>query len=138
AMAAVPGFPKAPFLILAAGIGLIGYSLWSSDRTKLERGGTSGGISSAADTSIDTSVKGHKAITGGGVDSYALTLPVVLECGKGLSGLIGKAQKEKGQRFVDQMIPRMRQALYADLGVRFPGVHVRTESPLLDKDEYSI
>src|ERR1700730_4284671 len=36
------------------------------------------------------------------------------------------------------MIPRMRQALYADLGVRFPGVHVRTDSPILDKDEYSI
>ncbi len=36
------------------------------------------------------------------------------------------------------MIPSMRQALYADLGVRFPGVHVRTESPILDKDEYSI
>ena len=36
------------------------------------------------------------------------------------------------------MIPRMRQALYADLGVRFPGVHVRTDSPILEKDEYSI
>ena len=24
------------------------------------------------------------------------------------------------------------------LGVRFPGVHVRTDSPILDKDEYSI
>ena len=32
----------------------------------------------------------------------------------------------------------MRQALYADLGVRFPGVHVRTDSPILETDEYSI
>ena len=32
----------------------------------------------------------------------------------------------------------MRQALYADLGVRFPGVHVRTDSPILEKDEYAI
>jgi type III secretion protein V len=44
----------------------------------------------------------------------------------------------RGQGFVDQMIPKMRQALYGDLGVRFPGVHVRTDSPILDKDEYSI
>ncbi len=36
------------------------------------------------------------------------------------------------------MIPKMRQALYHDLGVRFPGVHVRTDSPHLEKDEYSI
>ena len=76
--------------------------------------------------------------TGGGIDSYALTLPVILETGKGLSEQVQKAQKEKGQSFVDQMIPKMRQALYADLGVRFPGVHVRTESPTLEKDEYSI
>ena len=49
---------------------------------------------------------------------------------------IQKAQK--GKSFIDQMIPKMRQALYADLGVRFPGVHVRTDSPILEKDEYSI
>ena len=36
------------------------------------------------------------------------------------------------------MIPKMRQALYADLGVRFPGVHVRTDSPNLAQDEYLI
>jgi type III secretion protein V len=101
-------------------------------------GGTSNTIQSAAtsDSSIDTSVRGHKAVTGGGVDSYALTLPVVLEAGRGLSLEIQKANK--GTSFIDQMIPKMRQALYADLGVRFPGVHVRTDSPILDKDEYSI
>jgi type III secretion protein V len=32
----------------------------------------------------------------------------------------------------------MRHALYQDLGVRFPGVHVRTDSPILEPDEYSI
>ncbi|MGZ3749291.1 MAG: FHIPEP family type III secretion protein, partial [Pseudobdellovibrionaceae bacterium] len=100
-------------------------------------GGGSSSIASAGEsTSIDTSVKGHRVITGGGIDTYALTLPVILEAGKGITGEIQKAQK--GQSFVDQMIPRMRQALYADLGVRFPGVHVRTDSPILDKEEYSI
>lgn len=140
-MAAIPGFPKPPFLILAAGLGLIGYALWSTDTGETSTGtssGGGGGISSAAagGSTVETSVKGHKVITGGGIDSYALTLPVILECGRSLSAEIQKAQK--GASFVDQMIPRMRQALYADLGVRFPGVHVRTDSPILDKDEYSI
>lgn len=40
--------------------------------------------------------------------------------------------------FIDEMVPKMRHALYQDLGVRFPGVHVRTESPTLEDDEYSI
>ena len=36
------------------------------------------------------------------------------------------------------MIPKMRHALYQDLGVRFPGVHVRTESASLEPEEYAI
>ena len=36
-MAALPGFPAAPFLILASAIGLIGYALWSAeDKTQLQ------------------------------------------------------------------------------------------------------
>jgi type III secretion protein V len=133
--ALLPGFPKAPFIILAVALGLISYSLMVTAQEMSETATTNtagAGISSAA----ETGVKGHRVITGGGIDSYALTLPVILECGQRLSGEVQKAQK--GQSFVDQMIPRMRQALYADLGVRFPGVHVRTDSPILDPDEYSI
>ncbi len=140
ALAALPGFPKPPFLVLSALFGLIGYALWTTRQQRLEAGGlqaAEGGASveSAGPTS-DTAVAEHTAVTGGGVDSYALTLPVILECGTGLSGEIKRAQR--GRSFVDQMIPRMRQALYSDLGVRFSGVHVRTDSPILEKDEYSI
>ncbi|MEI6242751.1 MAG: FHIPEP family type III secretion protein, partial [Chlamydiota bacterium] len=45
---------------------------------------------------------------------------------------------KQGASFVDTMIPKMRQALYQDLGVRFPGVHVRTDSFTLEKDAYAI
>ena len=39
-------------------------------------------------------------------------------------------QKDRaGTTFIEEMIPKMRHALYQDLGVRFPGVHVRTDSP---------
>ena len=135
ALAVIPGFPKPPFLILAAVFGFIGYALWSNEAQikEIARGqAAGGGIESAT---MDTPVKGHKVVSGGGIDSYALTLPVVLECGKLISIEI---QKTPRGGFIDQMIPKMRQALYADLGVRFPGVHVRTDSPILDKDEYSI
>ncbi len=137
-MAIIPGFPTAPFMILAAAFGLIGYAVWSTEQKQIQAAKSSGGLMSAAggDTTMDTSVKGHKVVSGGGIDSYALTLPVVIECGKFLSAEIQKAQK--GQSFVDQMIPKMRQALYADLGVKFPGVHVRTDSLILEPDEYSI
>lgn len=137
ALGIIPGFPKAPFFILSSIVGLIGYALWSTEEKKKEAMSTGtpaeGGV---ATPTSETAVQEHRVITGGGIDSYALTLPVILECGTGLSQEIKKAKR--GLSFIEVMIPRMRQALYADLGVRFPGVHVRTESPILDKDEYLI
>ncbi len=132
----LPGFPKAPFFLLSSALGILGYSLWMQELKKTSTAGLTSAAAVPGSATTETSVQGHRAIAGGGIDSYALTLPVVLECGKGLSVEIQKAQR--GLSFVDQMIPRMRQALYADLGVRFPGVHVRTESPILEADEYSI
>jgi len=141
-LAVLPGFPKAPFMILAGALGMIGYALWTTKAHALEeakKSGTptaDGGISSAAGPTVDTGVKGHRVVSGGGIDSYQLTLPVILECGNSLSAQIQKAHR--GKNFIDIMIPRMRQALYSDLGVRFPGVHVRTDSPILEPDEYAI
>ncbi len=148
-MAAIPGFPKAPFLILSASVGLMGYALWATEQKNKEDGITPGGMMSSGGSTlasskpgaggpVSTSIPEHKVISGGGVDSYALTLPVILESGGNLSEQIREAQKVRGASFIDIMIPRMRQALYADLGVRFPGVHVRTDSPILELDEYAI
>lgn len=134
----IPGMPMFPFLLGSAGLGLIGYALWSTEQKKMMMGGGgSGTMTTAQGGGSDTAVSGHKAIAGGGVDNYALTLPVVLEVGRGITVEIQKATKG-GVSFIDQMIPKMRQALYSDLGVRFPGVHARTDSPILEKDEYSI
>jgi type III secretion protein V len=138
----IPGFPIGPFALISAGLGMLGYALMNTEQRESEAGvstspskggGTATTIESAA---IETPVKGHKVISGGGVDSYSLTLPVILEVGKSMSLEIQKSGKNQG--FIEQMIPKMRQALYADLGVRFPGVHVRTDSPNLGQDEYLI
>ena len=126
----VPGFPTTIFFVLAGLLGGVGFFTWY----KAKKGGTTaaGGLVSSK---TDTDVEGH-AVVRGGVDDYALTLPVILEVGKTLSSTIKK--DKQGLTFVDDMIPKMRLALYQDLGVRFPGVHVRTDSPTLESDEYSI
>ncbi len=127
-LAAVPGFPPIPFVILACIVGVTGFVVWSSAKKTAAKG--IAGISS-----VETEVTGH-AIVGAGGAEYALTLPIILEVGKNLSSLIKK--DKHGSTFMDRMVPKMRHALYQDLGVRFPGVHVRTESPTLENDEYSI
>jgi len=127
-MSAIPGFPAWPFLILAPAIGITGYVFWKNSRKALAK--ATAGISA-----MDTDVPGH-AVAGGSPEDYALTLPVVLEVGKAISQTIRK--DKQGMTFIDQMIPKMRHSLYQDLGVRFPGVHVRTESPTLEPNEYAI
>ena len=127
-MAWIPGFPATPFLILALIVGSIGSVLFFTAKKR--------GVRELAGVgALETGVEGHALVEGGATD-YALTLPVILEAGKDLSNLI---QKDKGGvTFIDKMIPKMRHALYQDLGIRFPGVHVRSNSPNLEGNEYNI
>jgi type III secretion protein V len=129
-MTLIPGFPKLIFVFLALALGGIGFGIWFNNKKAAAK--VAAGITSA---SVETEVAGHVVVKGG-TDEYALTLPVILEVGKHISNVI---KKEKGGvLFIDEMIPKMRHALYQDLGVRFPGVHVRTDSPTLESDEYSV
>lgn len=124
----IPGFPKWIFFSLAIVIGGVSSRKWYKERQTAKRTMAAGG-------SVETDVDGHTMVRGG-TDEYALTLPVILETGAYLSGHIRK--DKSGTSFVEQMIPKMRAALYQDLGVRFPGVHVRTEAPTLEEEEYAI
>lgn len=134
----IPGFPFVPFLILSIIFAALAYIL----NLPLSSGGATGdkaGVLTTAtepEPSIDTPVPSHTVISGGGIDSYALTIPVILELGKILSVEIQRPNR--GKQFIEFMIPKMRQALYHDTGVRFPAVHVRTDSVILADDEYAI
>jgi type III secretion protein V len=125
----IPGFPKIVFLLLAFSLGGVGASKWYKEKKKASEAAS--GISSTQSTEVD----GHSMVSGA-VSEYALTLPVILEVGKSLSTLIKKDRSSTN--FIEDMIPKMRHALYQDLGVRFPGVHIRTDSPSIEDDEYSI
>jgi len=123
------GFPLWTFSILAALLALVGVSVWRKKKKEEGNIPTAGGMTA-------TDVEGH-AVVRGGVEDFALTVPVILEIGKSLSEVAAK--KTKGSHnLVEDLIPRMRAALYQDLGIRFPGVHVRTDSPDLDAEEYVI
>ncbi len=129
-MAWIKGFPTIIFVIISIALGAISFTTWYKAKQKVAK--ASAGMTSAR---VETDVEDHTVIRGAG-DDYMLTLPVILEVGKNLSQVIKK--DKQGTTFIDDMIPKMRHALYQDLGVRFPGVHVRTDSPNLETDEYSI
>ncbi len=123
----IPGFPTFLFAPLALLVGVSGFLKMKKFKAAVARAGSTGVIS--------TDVEGH-AVVRGGSDDYQLTLPVILEIGKGLSSLI---RKEKANTtFVEEMIPKMRMALYQDLGIKFPGVHVKFDSQIMEPFDYAI
>jgi type III secretion protein V len=125
------GFPLWTFTILAVILGTSGIALWRKKRKEAAK------IAAGAPGVVETDIEGH-AIVKGGAEEYALTLPLILELGKNLSELVKKGKGKGMPNLVEELIPRMRQALYQDLGIRYPGVHVRTDSPSLENDEYAI
>lgn len=127
-MGLIPGFPTFIFFALATIVAIIGYNLMRiAKRQERKAAAGAAGV-------VETDVEGHQVIAPGRED-FALTLPVILEVGTAISGLI---KAKGGIQFIEEMIPRMRMALYQDMGIRYPGVHVRTDSPTLEPEEYMV
>ena len=124
------GFPIWPFAFIAFILGSTGFALWRRKKKQAAKVAAGGGA-------VETDIEGH-AMVGGGAEDFALTLPLILEIGKHLSELVKKGKGKGIPNLVEELIPKMRQALYQDLGIRYPGIHVRTESPSLEEDEYAI
>lgn len=123
----VPGFPTIPFTIMSLVLGGIGFYNWKSTKAKARK-------AAAGLPEEEVGAEGHAVIAG--KEEYALTLPIMLELGTAISQLVKKDKQNTA--FLENMIPKMRHALYQDLGIRFPGVHVRTDSTTLATDEYAI
>jgi len=127
----IPGFPRFIFLFLSLIVGALGVTRWHGLKKATSR--MIEGMAEGAAADLD--VRGHTLVKGA-ISEYALTLPVILEIGKIFSSLM---QRERSKTsFLEEVVPKMRHALYQDLGVRFPGVHLRMEAPNLEADEYAI
>lgn len=129
AMGLVPAFPSFLFIPLAIGLASIGINGYFKQRKQ------EAALAAGAGQAMVETGRGGAIIRGTG-DEYALTLPVILEVGSKLAELIKKDRE--GGKFIEEKIPKMRHALYQDLGVRFPGIHVRTEAPHLAPEDYCI
>lgn len=125
----IPGFPTIIFISLSLLIG--GGAIFNIYRTRKKRG--SGQLFGS--TELGSETEDHGVVLGTS-EEYSLTVPVILELSTSLSQLI-RTDKTNG-KFVEEMIPRMRHALYLDLGIRFPRVHIRFDSPTLQGEEYAI
>ncbi|PLL11186.1 EscV/YscV/HrcV family type III secretion system export apparatus protein [Tabrizicola sp. TH137] len=133
--ALVPGFPPLTFLFLAAVTGLGG---WYIARKRKARADESEGRSMpalAAAGSPALAMPSFPANDDEPVEkvepvSFALTVPLIVDISSSVRGYIQPKR-------LDAEVAKVRRALYFDLGVPFPGVHLRLNDTL-EKDQYRI
>jgi type III secretion protein V len=125
----IPGMPTFTFLILAAALGSVGYTLLkgglrgSSGAVAMRTGGASHGPGAAAHTPGEGARKG-------GAESFQPTVPLMVD-------VCANLEKVFSADVLNEELIKVRRALYYDLGIVFPGLQLRFNEQLPD-ETYSI
>ncbi len=124
ALGLIPGLPFVPFAVIATGLAI------AANTGVVRRRMRAAQASSEAESfkeKLEEKVKQAKAQRAM-VDNMAPAVtPVALDIGPDLSRALGFLEDTDGQEteLVGVMIPQLRDALYMETGVKFPGVRVR-------------
>jgi type III secretion protein V len=106
-----------PFFVMALAAGGIAYSTLRT------------GVPVVGDLAIDVKDKDEIKQKQLRDPQVSLTIPISVEVSKDLTPLIDLNQEGK---FLSDLVPKMRQLLYQELGVIFPGVQVTGNAPLAE------
>jgi len=118
--AVMPGLPFIPLATLGTLSGLLAWSvIRTRDKKDIEK--------------IRAEVMGPQSITDGPA-RLPMAVPVILETSPQITPLVDV--QVEGTRFIQELVPQMREWLFNDLGVYFPGVRVRGDTPHLSENSY--
>ncbi len=122
--ALIPGFPKITFLVLAVVVGGGGFFLFYQQRKQSESDSSDlpsfvaqGAGSPAAKPNKPTPSRNSKGKLGE-QEEFAMTVPLLID-------LDSRLQESLEAVALNDELARVRRALYLDLGVPFPGIHLR-------------
>jgi type III secretion protein V len=136
-LALVPGLPKVPFFLLAAVCG--GGAWWMMRQSKREANGEGEAAmegTEGADAAPAASEPAPKEPINPDSELFIpVVTPIVLEVSDALVPFVDSRQ-DNG-KFLYELIPFMRDGLFVELGVRFPGVRARG-NPGLPPGAYQI
>ena len=137
ALALVPGLPFFPFSILAAGLASLGLTRLSSGEPKVTSSGAPVEVEAKVKEKLEAAQK-QKSLTDRLTPSV---VPITLELDPILSRALGFGPPGSGEtqtELLDTLIPQLRDALYLESGVRFPGVRVVANSEDLPRSSFSL
>jgi type III secretion protein V len=127
-LALIPGLPKLPFFVLAILTGSVAYGLF---KLQARMGTPEEVMAKKEEEKKKEAAKAKEEEIG-----LPLPAPLALEVSKELTALLD--DRADGGRFLNELIPQIRERLFFELGVRFPGVRVRGSVPGLGADSFAI
>ncbi len=119
--AAIPGMPTVTFLILSAGVGIIGYAFFKGERKVVDP--KTGKISTVSAGTPE----GPADKAGNEGESFAPTVPLLVDMNPGL-------EKAFSSKLLNDELVKVRRALFEDLGIIFPGITLRFNGQLPDEN----
>jgi type III secretion protein V len=136
----IPGFPFVPFFVLGSSCGLIGYGLMRTQRLKAEGRlmPEPGQAPSEEDVKEqrEKRIQAQKIQEGQSQQMLPVVTPIALEVAADLIPLV--EDTGEGSKFLGEMVPMMRDGLFYELGVRFPGIRVRGNESDMPPGSYLI
>ncbi|MFL5351267.1 type III secretion system export apparatus subunit SctV [Archangium sp.] len=134
ALAAMPGMPHLTFLGLGAALGALAHSLARVKAAAAEED------AAEAQAQVEGTPEAGAAARGGpGAPPESTAAPVgVAPLTVDLAPDLTPLAQEQGGAFVHQVLNRVRDEVFYELGVRVPGIRVRTEAAYLPAGSYRI
>lgn len=132
----VPGLPTVPFTIMSLMVLGLSYGLFKAAKVKGPRMmDVVEEREEEAKEQKQQAVQKAKAQEGQSQQMLPVVTPIALEVAQDLIPLVDDAQ---GSDFLNEMIPMMRDGLFYELGVRYPGLRVRGNEGDLPAGSYII
>jgi len=122
----IPGMPTVTFLLLAAVVGTVGFTMMKGERQVVDA--KTGRITTV--TAIEGQSQTPSAAKADDGDAFTPTVPLMVDVHAAL-------EKAFSAELLNDELIKVRRALYFDLGVVFPGIHLRY-SDRLPPENYSI
>lgn len=127
----VPGLPRIPFTIIGMLVGALAYALFKAQSPAMARaGGGSAGLSDMEaivgkreqklEKEKKSALQKAKAQEGSTAKMMPVVTPIALEVASDLVPLV-----DDSSNFLAELIPMMRDGLFYELGIRYPGIRVR-------------
>lgn len=133
----VPGLPTLPFFIMAGLLGGMAYMLMRAKATTpVSAGGKNNAVQAKGEETRQRQIEAAKRQEGQAQQMLPVVTPIALEVSGNLIPLV--EDSGGGNRFLGEMVPMMRDGLFYELGVKFPGIRVRGNETDLAAGTYII